>query len=547
MNDLEGLTLDGKYRLIRLLGKGGMGAVYLGQHVVIGKSVAVKFLHAEFAGNEEVIKRFYREAQAAAAIAHDNIIDVMDVGISPDGEPYLVMEFLEGESLNALLARTGPLDLAAACGIMEPVLLALHAAHAKGIVHRDLKPENIFLAHRTGEPPKIKLIDFGISKFSQSVGDKLTQTGSVMGTPAYMAPEQARGLSDLDHRADVYSTGVILYEMLTGKLPFKGDSFTELIISILTENPIPPREIKTDISHEIESILLQVLAKDPDKRFQTTLDFLEALKALADFDARSSHLTRVAASMTKTTYAAGNLGEILNSPSGTDIAAEVLSRVTSEATPTGWAGTKYKKKKQSRRLVIGLGVALAVLVAGVAGVAAIMWQYRSVPSEVVPASIAPVSPAPAEPTNLSPTVNILIKGAPPNARFFYDDLLVTQNPFKVQRGQTITQLKVVAEGFEPRTISFVPSEDRELEVRLTAQTPTPTDVKSKNPKRGKRRKKEKTKQSSGDRSSASTTPQPPSSPTGGAPPSPTVSPDTTQTKKKLVKGARGTRIQTDFE
>ena len=213
--EYEGSVLNNKYRLIRLLGKGGMGAVYLGQHIIIGKSVAVKFLHAEFAAKKEVVKRFYREAQAAAAIGHDNIIDVLDVGISDTGEPYLVMEYLEGESLAALIQRKGVLDLSCACGIMEPVLQALFAAHSKGIVHRDLKPENIFLAHRPGGVPKIKLIDFGISKVTQAgSGEKLTQTGSVMGTPAYMSPEQARGSSDLDHRADIYSTGVILYEML---------------------------------------------------------------------------------------------------------------------------------------------------------------------------------------------------------------------------------------------------------------------------------------------------------------------------------------------
>jgi serine/threonine protein kinase len=185
--------LDGRYRIDRLLGEGGMGAVYLASHVGLGRQVAIKFLHADLISREDVVGRFYREAQAAAAIRHKNIIEVFDVGMSAKGEPFLVMEYLEGESLAGLLKRVGPLSLGAACAVMEPVLQALQAAHRKGIVHRDLKPDNIFLAYQQGEPPVVKIIDFGISKFTQGELDKWrTKTGSVMGTPAYMSPEQAR-------------------------------------------------------------------------------------------------------------------------------------------------------------------------------------------------------------------------------------------------------------------------------------------------------------------------------------------------------------------
>ena len=199
-----GALLDGRYRIVRLLGEGGMGSVYLASHVGLGRDVAIKFLHAELVSRDEVVGRFYREAQAAAAIRHKNIIEVFDVGVSPQGEPFLVMEYLEGESLAGLLKRAGPLNLGAACAVMEPVLQALHAAHRKGIIHRDLKPDNIFLAYQQGEPPVVKIIDFGISKFAQGEFDKWrTKTGSVMGTPAYMSPEQARGSAGLDHRTDI--------------------------------------------------------------------------------------------------------------------------------------------------------------------------------------------------------------------------------------------------------------------------------------------------------------------------------------------------------
>jgi serine/threonine protein kinase len=220
--------LDGRYRIVRLLGEGGMGAVYLASHVGLGRDVAIKFLHAEFISREDIVGRFRREAQAAAAIRHKNIIEVFDVGMSPQGEPFLVMEYLEGESLAGLLKRVGPLSLGAACAVMEPTLQALQAAHRKGIVHRDLKPDNIFLAYQEGEPPVVKIIDFGISKFTQGDPDKWrTRTGAVMGTPAYMSPEQARGSASLDHRTDLYSMGTILFEMLTGGLPYAGTNFAE--------------------------------------------------------------------------------------------------------------------------------------------------------------------------------------------------------------------------------------------------------------------------------------------------------------------------------
>ena len=337
-----GQTLDGKYRLTTLLGKGGMGAVYRGEHVVIGKQVAVKFLHAELAGSEEVVKRFYREAQAAAAIGHDGIIDVMDVGIAPTGEPYLVMEFLEGESLADLLVRTGPLDPGAACGIMEPALLALNAAHSKRIVHRDLKPDNIFIAKQQDAPPKVTLIDFGISKFAAGPGgEKLTQTGSVMGTPAYMAPEQARGSTDLDHRADIYSMGVILYEMLTAKLPFNGDNFTEIIVSILTDNPVPPREAFAGFPVEAEEVLLRALVKDPAGRYQNCLEFIEALGGIGAFAERQEKLTVLASNITHTTFASGSLGPEVKHDSSGQVAADVLAQVSGGATPSasilsGW-------------------------------------------------------------------------------------------------------------------------------------------------------------------------------------------------------------------
>ncbi|MFO8072388.1 MAG: serine/threonine-protein kinase [Polyangia bacterium] len=536
----SGQTLEGKYRLTDLLGRGGMGAVYRGEHVVIGKKVAVKFLHAEFAGNEEVVKRFYREAQAAAAIGHDGIIDVMDVGISPRGDPFIVMEFLEGESLADMLDRTGPIDLGAACGVLEPALLALHAAHSKGIVHRDLKPENIFLAHRQNAPPKVKLIDFGISKFAQAgSGEKLTQTGSVMGTPAYMSPEQARGSADLDHRADIYSMGVMMYEMLTGKLPFEGDNFTEMIISILTDPPRPPREVFDRFPHEAEAVLLKALAKDPAERHQTAAELVEDLRELGEYGERESRLTHLAAEAKHTTFAAGNLGVTNDSKSGfgEPVAAEVLAQVSGGGTPTGWAGTRAGASRRSGKRALWIVGSLAAALSLVGVVAAVLLWGENEPEPVqVPLSSGEPGQAAAE--EEGSTVSIEVTGAPQGARLFYDDMLVTVNPFKVERDDVATPLRIEAEGYEPLLISVTPDVDKtvaipplksvEQEKKAEAD-----DEGEKKAKRGKRRR--------GKRAAVSEPkPAPAAASSTPAPPPP-------KKKKGLEQGTRGTKMSTEFE
>ena len=334
-----GALLDGRYRIVRLLGEGGMGSVYLASHVGLGRDVAIKFLHAELVSRDEVVGRFYREAQAAAAIRHKNIIEVFDVGVSPQGEPFLVMEYLEGESLAGLLKRVGPLNLGAACAVMEPVLQALHAAHRKGIIHRDLKPDNIFLAYQQGEPPVVKIIDFGISKFAQGEFDKWrTKTGSVMGTPAYMSPEQARGSAGLDHRTDIYSMGTILFEMLTGALPFAGSNFAEYLSAMLIDDPRAPQSVCAGFPAEAEPLVRKALAKNPDQRFQNAAEMLEALTALPSFDARQERLTLLASTIEIRGFAAGDLGQALSAPGRLADDKPVSSRFRGAATAVLGAG-----------------------------------------------------------------------------------------------------------------------------------------------------------------------------------------------------------------
>jgi serine/threonine-protein kinase len=381
-----GALLDGRYRIVRLLGEGGMGAVYLASHVGLGRDVAIKFLHAELASREEVVGRFYREAQAAAAIRHKNIIEVFDVGMSPQGEPFLVMEYLEGESLAGLLKRAGPLNLGAACAVMEPTLQALQAAHRKGIIHRDLKPDNIFLAYQQGEPPVVKIIDFGISKFTQGEVDKWrTKTGSVMGTPAYMSPEQARGSAGLDHRTDLYSMGTILFEMLTGALPFAGNNFAEYLSAMLIEDPRAPQSLCAGFPVEAEPVVRKALAKNPDQRFANATEMLDALAALPNYDARQERLTLLASTVEVRGFAAGDLGQALSVPGGS--AGDRAGSTRMLGASTFPAGTR------SWRWVVA-AAALAVVAAGLA-----WWLNKpsKVPAPVAPIVFqpAPVSPAPA--------------------------------------------------------------------------------------------------------------------------------------------------------
>ncbi len=469
--DYVGVTLENKYLLTAKLGQGGMGSVYKGQHALIGKTVAVKFLHARFVGQKQVVQRFYREARAAAAIGHDNIIDVFDVGISPEGDPFLVMEYLEGESLADMLDRVGPLSVEAACGVMEPALLALSAAHAKGIVHRDLKPDNIFVAHKEGAPPKVKLIDFGISKVADGA-EKLTRTGSVMGTPAYMAPEQARGDAALDHRADVYAMGVILYELLTGALPFPGDTFASIMARILTEKPLPPLEVRPDLPRGVQTIIMTTLEKDPARRYQSAAALLAALKSLDGFDSRIDHLTTVAGSALQRTFASGDLGEKdLSSRGGPSVAGEVLAEVMQSSTPAGWADSKpgaASGRPKKKTGIIAASISVAVI--SVLGAAFAVWVGNS-KSAVEPSKAMPVLPVPAkvldpvsaqESANKPAKVKLTVIGAPAGAKIFYDGAEREGQAFEVKRDTAIRKVFVEAPGRDKVKLLVVPSEDRIL-------------------------------------------------------------------------------------
>src|SRR5882762_3560848 len=276
-----GQIIEGKYRIIRLIGEGGMGAVYEGENVRIRRRVAIKVLHAATASNAEAVQRFEREAQAAGRIGSDHILEVLDLGSLTNNDRFMVMEYLDGESLSARIQRRVRLTPREVVPLARQILAGLSAAHSAGIIHRDLKPDNIYiLREKAGQADYVKIIDFGISKFQAMSGDvmNMTRTGTVMGTPYYMSPEQANGSREADARSDLYAVGVMMYEAVTGQVPFEAKSFNELLFKIVLSTPPSPLAIVPDLDVAFCSIVSKGMARDVENRFQTAPQFGEAIE-----------------------------------------------------------------------------------------------------------------------------------------------------------------------------------------------------------------------------------------------------------------------------
>ena len=288
-------TVIGSYRIEELLGKGGMGEVYCAIHTTLGRKFALKLLRSSFSWERDAIRRFYLEARAASQVQHPNIVSITDFIESEEGEFCYVMEYLEGEALNQRLDR-GALSLEETLDIAVQIGMGLEALHNAGVIHRDLKPPNVFLARQAREPVRVKLLDFGIIKLSQDskLVKKLAKgTGHLrlMGTPDYMSPEQVQALATLDHRADIYSFGVILYEMLSGRRPLLSPSTGELLQKVMVEKPLSPSDLtEAEIPPPLERLIMRCLEKDPDDRPETVGEVVEVLRetAAAVRDAREA-------------------------------------------------------------------------------------------------------------------------------------------------------------------------------------------------------------------------------------------------------------------
>jgi serine/threonine-protein kinase len=372
-----GDIVAGKYRVERFLGAGGMGVVVAAQHLQLRQLVAIKFVLPDALGNADSVERFVREARAAVRLRSEHVARVLDVGALHGGAPYMVMEFLEGKDLGALMVSDAPLaiDLVVDCVIQACEALA--EAHSLGIVHRDLKPQNLFLTTSLGGALLLKVLDFGVSKMDSFTGTRgLTRTSSMMGSPLYMSPEQMRSARAATARSDIWALGVILYQLLTGRLPFEADSIPELCLKVALEFPPPVRARRAEVPLALDDVVLRCLAKDPAQRFGNAAELASALEPFAPAEAhtcveRAEQIVRGVGATEPGGPALGyatpnKLGYATpNKASSVPPRLSALPLPSREPTPQPWA-TAHRPKHGARWWGIAGGIVMFGVVVGVA-------------------------------------------------------------------------------------------------------------------------------------------------------------------------------------
>lgn len=452
-----GCTIDGRYQVETILGEGGMGVVYRCTHSIIGKKVAMKVLRADLARNEEVTERFLNEAKSASSIGSPHIIDISDFGRLPDNSTYFVMEYLEGQTLANVVDRQGPVPIERLVHIAEQLADGLYAAHEAGIIHRDLKPDNIFLVPRDGRD-FVKILDFGIAKAATTEG-KLTQAGQVFGTPHYMSPEQAAG-TPIDHRADIYSLGVILYEMASGRLPFDAENFMGILTQHMYKAPAPISSLvppPQDVPAGLEAIILKCLSKIPDQRYATMRELGDDLRRF-----REGHIPQA-------------IADLIGSRKGLP---ELLTGKPLRSVPTvvGSRRPVYAAVGVGAVALVGVG---AWLSRGPSDDSArpplVEAQGPVEPSASLPreaaATKAPPTPAPERPS--SQPEQVLVAVAPLDARVYRNDEDLGTSPIviEVPPGQTV-RLVAKKEGYKDAHVELDGSQSK-LSIALERIAPAP--------------------------------------------------------------------------
>jgi hypothetical protein len=456
-----------------------MGQVYLALHPGIGRQAAVKVLTPGDAGDPQIVSRFITEARAANAIRHPNIVDIYDSGVLANGTPYIVMEYLEGETLSQALTH-GPVDLADVVDWGCQVAEALAAAHAGDVVHRDLKPDNLFLvpdAHRLGKK-QVKVLDFGIAKLQRSRLDQAhkTRTGALLGTPLYMSPEQCMSQKDIDFHTDIYSLGVILYEMVTGKHPFNGDGVYAIISMHINDAPAPPSTLRPDVPRMLEEIILKAMAKAPAER-QESMAVVHSQLELARGNAAASNEALMRAQRDRVRPIPLDPAMPSAVPEIKTLGDTAISRIARQ-TASG------RTSPRPWLLIMGIAAAALAIVYWIVGTASNLPQ-RSAPRATlaVPApSLALPPPVPAAPA----PIEIGLASAPTGAEVYVDDVLVGTTPAKylAAPGGKPVEFIFRLEGFEPEHVRALPAKGLTVTAKFNPP-PAPKRPVSTKRKRGK--------------------------------------------------------------
>lgn len=494
-------TVLGRYRLLRRLGAGGMGSVYLARHELLERQVAVKVLHTALASLPNARERFLREALAVSKVHHPGVVEIYDVD-ADDAHLYFVMELLHGRDLAQVLATEGRLSWRRAGPILVEVAEAIAAAHAAGVVHRDIKPSNCLLVTTSDGHERVKVIDFGIAKLladDHAPAETLTATGEVFGTLPYMAPELAGGASD-DPRADVYALGVMMFQLLTGRLPFEGTAL-QVVSQHLTVAPPRPRSVEPSIPPAVESIILRALAKHPDDRFPSMRELGRALQAAAPKAASEAPAVARArpSPSTRASAPAPALAPIPAKISTADVidldrrphAPRGSSKTTAygeEPPPPPMPGEPVRRDPRflprpdpplalDRSTVADEGqgrrapssarrlAPVALLAVPLVAIAAALWLSAEDPTGVRPSAPSATTPGVAV-DETEDRVSLDITTVPADARVYVDDVLAPARPISIPRSDRWARVRVEADGHDPRTIQVQPLAPRRLEVKL---------------------------------------------------------------------------------